>query len=171
MNVDYVRQMAQTGDVLLVKGTSAEQHAIQITCPPFCHVAQLLRLPSGGLMVAEMLEPHGYQTMLFDDWLSGRLSDGDMIYFGQAPDVVRRGGQAIIDRQSHYLDPTLRKYDFAALPLVWLSRITGKEYPVNGEVCSLLVGDNWEAAGYPIHGNPSPGSFLEMCDSISYLRP
>ncbi len=170
MNRQYVTTMAQTGDVLLVKGTSLEQQAIQLACPPFCHVAQLVRMPGGLLAVIEMLEPNGYQSMSFDDWFDARSAAGDSVYFGQAPDAVRQGGQAIINRQAVYRAAVARKYDFAALRVVWLSHITGKTYPVDGEVCSLLVGDDWEAAGYPVPGNPSPGAFLELCESVSYVR-
>ena len=167
MNAAYVKQMAQTGDVLLVRGTSSEQRAIQLACPPFCHVAQLVRLPT-ALMVVEILEPNGYQSMTFEDWMQVR--SGDEVFFGQAPDQVRKGGQAILNRQAVYQAHKDREYDFSALPLVWLSQVTGKTYVEGGEVCSLLIRDDWEAAGYKVPGDPSPGSFLALCESISPVR-
>ena len=169
MNADYVRNLAQTGDVLLVHGHSAEQIAIQVaTCSPFCHVAQLLRLPGGALVVCEMLEPNGYQSMTFDDWLNS-IAD-DSVYFGQAPDEVRRGSQAILNRQSVYKAAKEREYDFSALPMVWLSQITGKDYHPDGEVCSLLVADDWESTGFDVPGNAAPGSFLDLCESVARIK-
>lgn len=169
MNADYVRQLAQTGDVLAVHGSSLEQRGIQVaTVSPFCHVAMMVREPGGMLAVVETLEPHGFQSMSFDDWLASR--DGDHVFFCQAPDDVRRGSAAMISRLQIYQDAKAREYDFAALPLVWLSGITGKDYHPDGEVCSLLVADEWEAAGAQVPGNPSPGDFLFLCESASLIK-
>lgn len=170
MDVNLVKAFAQTGDVLLVHGQSLEQKAIQAaTISPYCHVAQLLRSPAGGLLVAEMMEPHGYQAMTLDDWMTTRDAS-DEIYWGAAPQKVRDNGAAILARQAVYADAAKREYDFSALPLVWLSNITGEEYNPNGEVCSLLVRDNWKQAGYEIQGDPAPGSFLKLCESVSFIR-
>jgi hypothetical protein len=168
VNAGQVKATAQTGDVLLVSGNDAEQVGIQIaTCSAFCHAALLVR-EGGQLIVAEFLEPDGYRTISFDDWLTERA--GQKIFYGVAPDTVRAGEPAMLAGLSKYTDPAARKYDFAALPLVWLSHVTGKDYHPSGEVCSLLVADEWETTGYKVGFDPAPADFLFLCESVAIIR-
>ena len=157
---------ATTGDCLLVHGHSVVQRAIQeATRSPFCHVALLVRT-AVGLLVAETVEGVGFQTMTLDDWLAGR--PGEDVFYGKAPAVVR-DNPAITTRLQRYTDPAARKYDYGALATVWLSWITGRTFPEDGEVCSLFVADMWAACGYVIPGNAAPGSFLYFCESLSHI--
>lgn len=168
MNADYVKATAQTGDGLGVHGSSAEQEVIQALTGILCHVAPLLRMPNGELIIAEMIEPHGYRTISFDDWMQERT--GQVIFFLQAPDAVRQGGDKIIARQALYKDAQARNYAFEDLPLVLLSQITGKKYDTGGEVCSEKYADDYAAAGQVVPGNPSPTDFVFLSESVAMLR-
>jgi hypothetical protein len=168
MNQAYVEQISQTGDVMLVHGDSAIQKAIEVgTSSAFCHVALLVRVP-GGLLISEMVEGVGYQSLSLTDWLAGRV--GESIFFGQAPGAVRQGGDEILAGLSKYDEAKACEYDYAALPLVWLSHLTGKTYGVGGEVCSLKVQHDWFNAGFTFSGDAAPADFLFQCESVSLLK-
>lgn len=168
MNLSDLRKRAATGDILLVHGNSFVQEGIQLATGIFCHVAQLFIPASGGLFVEEMLEGTGYQNMTLDDWLAGRPDD--KIYLGTAPPIVVDNGQKILDRFGFYIDHEHREYHYDELLKVLLFDKTGQVAPADGEVCSLLVIDNWRVAGYEFTGNPSPSDFLDLCESISFIR-
>ena len=167
MDVPYVKQNASTGDCLLVHGTNTVQEGIEVaTDSSFCHAALLVQTPV-GLMVAEMVEGTGFQSMSFDDWLSNRPTD--IVFYGLAPDVVRANGDRIIDSLKEYEDADKREYGYGELFEVWLSQFTEDKYPAKHEVCSLLVQHRWEIAGYPIQGMASPGSFLYLCQLVAKI--
>jgi len=160
MNITDLYKTAQTGDVLLVHGDSFVQAGIQQATGCFCHAAQIITPFPGSITVEETVEGIGYQNMTLEDWLSGRT--GQKIYFGQAPETVRSNKQLVIDRFTYYQDPEHRKYHYDELIKVWLFDTFDKTLPSDGEVCSLLVMDNWKAAGFSFVGNPSPSDFLDL---------
>lgn len=170
MNLSYVKTLAQTGDVLVVHGTSLVQEGIEIaTQSPFCHIALLVRPEPEVLLVCEMVEGIGYQSMTVEDWFAGRPDD--KVFFGQAPDLVRKNGAAILGSLSEYNNPERRKYGYPELFTVWLSGITKQTYETPHEVCSLFAQHRWQIAGYTTPGCAAPGDFLYFCESLSYIRP
>jgi hypothetical protein len=168
MNLRSVYDQAKTGDVLLVHGASFIQEGIQTFTGCFCHAAQIIIPPAGGIIVEETVEGVGYQNMTLEDWLSGRV--GQKIYYGKAPDAVIDGADKIMARFQYYDDPEKRKYHYDELFTVLRSTRTGEKYTTNGEVCSLLVQNNWAAAGYETPGNACPSDFLGLCESVSRIN-
>jgi hypothetical protein len=168
MDLTDLYKEAMTGDVLAVHGSSFVQEGIQQATGCFCHVAQVITPFPGSITVEETVEGIGYQNMTLEDWLAGRA--GQKIYFGQAPEIVRTNRQLIIDRFAYYQDPEHRKYHYDELIKVWLFDKFSQALPSDGEVCSLLVIDNWRAAGYSMAGNPSPSDFLDLAESVSRIN-
>jgi hypothetical protein len=170
VNLSYVKALAQTGDLLVVHGTDLVQRGIEeATRSPFCHIALLARPAPDALLVCEMVEGVGYQSMTIDDWFAGRPTD--KVFFGRAPDQVRQGGAAILGSLAEYNDPERRKYGYPELFAVWLSGLTGKTYDTPHEVCSLFAQHRWQIAGYVTPGCAAPGDFLYFCESLAYIKP
>lgn len=169
MNVNSLPQFACTGDVLLVHGQSEFQKIIQLdTISPFCHVAMIVVPQPGMLVVCEMVEEEGYQSMLLGDWFGGRPND--KVFFGRAPAIVRQNGKIIENSLQEYAVADKREYGYGELLKVWLSQFTGVDYETRHEVCSLFVQHRWEIAGYRIPGCAAPGHFLFECESVAFLR-
>lgn len=167
--VEDVVARAQTGDKLLVHGGDFVQELIEFdTQAPFCHVAVLVIPNPGEVLVTEFVEGTGYQSMTLDDWLSGRPND--FVFFGKAPVIVNQNAGAILADQAKFADPNKDKYDYAALPVVLLSEITGKTFDIKGNVCSLYGQHEDEIAGYPTPGNAAPGDFLYRCQYVAYIN-
>ena len=155
----------QTGDILLVHGTSFVQRGIEeATRSPFCHVALLVESPAGGFLVCEQVEGCGYQCMTLVDWQAGRPND--RVFVGTAPEAVHAGVAALMAA----LPTGPQDYGYAELFTVWLSGITGREYQTAHEVCSLFVQHKWEAAGYKTPGCAAPGDFLWWVTRLDRLQ-
>ena len=168
MNIADLPKLAMTGDVLLVHGQSNFQRVIQLdTVSPFCHVAMIVVPQPGMLVVCEMVEEEGYQSMLIADWFAGRPNDN--IFFGRAPAIVRQNGKIIENSLQEYAVADKRAYGYGELLKVWLSQFTGVDYETKHEVCSLFCAHRWEIAGYRIPGCPSPGDFLFHCRSVCFM--
>ena len=172
MDLATVKQIAQVGDALLCHDTDLTGRLIEkVTTGAFCHAAMIVIPNPGQILVSEMMQPAGYACMTIDDWFNERLQRGQKLFFGVAPKEVHDNPAPIMDRLQRYVDQKNRGYDFTALPLVWLSDITGKSYVTRGEVCSLFVQNCWEiATGVDIPGNASPSDFLYLCDSVALIR-
>ena len=169
MTLADILTTAQTGDVLLVHGNDTVQRLIEFdTVSPFCHVALLVIPFPGSLLVCEMVEGQGFQSMTVEDWFAGR--PGQNVFFGQAPDKVRAGGQLILDSLREYEDKDRQQYGYGELLTVFISQITGKDYETRHEVCSLFVQHRWAVAGYATAGCAAPGSFLFLCESVSLIK-
>jgi len=166
MDLNSLPNIALTGDILLVHGRRLEQEAIQImTCSPFCHVALLIGDVGGPYTVAEFIEPDGFAHTPLPDWLASR--DGEDIYFGQCPEIVAQNGLKIIGAIPQFEG---KKYDFADLPLAWLSEITGQTYESTPHICSFFVEEMWRLAGFATSGNLPPGGFLKAAEYVSYIN-
>ena len=153
---------------MAVHGRSEFQRLIQLdTVSPFCHVALIVRPQPELVVVCEMVEGEGYQSMLLADWVAGRPND--VLFFGRAPAVVRQHANIILNSLREYAVKDKQEYGYGELLKVWLSQFTGVDYETRHEVCSLFVQHRWEIAGCRIEGCSAPGVFLFECESVARL--
>ena len=165
MDYSALRQMAASGDVLIVRGG----RLIRIlTAESFSHVALLVwEADCGGLWVYEFVETGGYQAMPFSQWLA--LREGQAVFYGQAPDIVRAHPALVVEAAHAYRakHPLRRWYGWLSLPKVWLSQLIGRRVPVRTTVCSTFVQHIWERAGYDCMGRTAdPGDIAMECNHL-----
>ncbi|HMM59450.1 MAG TPA: hypothetical protein PKC25_04875, partial [Candidatus Rifleibacterium sp.] len=88
-----LREIAKTGDIILLGGTGVVSRIIRVlTGQSISHVAALFWL-DGGLFIAEMVEGVGYQIVPASQRLSAMKG---IVYFGQAPKVVQDDPDSIM---------------------------------------------------------------------------
>jgi hypothetical protein len=169
--MDYLqlRHTATTGDVLGVKGTGLFSKIVHFfTKEDFTHVA-LLVWHGTGLWVYEFVEGTGYQCMPASQWY--KLRNGQNIFFGKSPIIVRTRPHKVIDLASSFrASESAQKYGLYTLFLVWLSQKTGKEYKVVRNVCSTFVQTVWEGCGISIDKNSTPGSIMKISKCYGPLQ-
>lgn len=163
-----LRHLAQTGDVLLVRGNTLVR---VLSASSFSHVAVLVWMPDGGLWVFEFVEGVGYQAMPASQWFAARK--GQAVYHCQAPLIVRRNAAEVRKHVLTYRDGRRikRRYGWLSLVTVWLSQVTGRRIPVWAKVCSTFAQEVWERAGYTgFTRTADPDDFVEHCLHIAQVR-
>jgi len=167
MTYAEMREIAETGDVLLVRGNMLVRI---FSAESYSHVALLVWLDdgSGGLWVFEFVEGKGFQAMPASQWFAGRSRQ--RIYYGTAPEVVRFNGSVAKNLALSYRvkRPVRRVYGYLSLLVVWASQVTGLRLPVWLRVCSTFVQECWEATGYTgLKRTADPGDIAEVCQSLT----
>ena len=163
MTYQELRQVAMTGDVLLVRGNLLVR---MLTAESYSHVALLLWEEQGGLWVYEFVEGKGYQSMPASQWFAARR--GQEIYHGEAPETVHAMPWQVVTAARAYRDRRFAKrYGWLSLAKVWISQLIGCRVPVRMRVCSTFVQECWEAAGYDgLKRTADPGDIAMECDTL-----
>lgn len=162
------REVAQTGDVLLVRGSLLVRI---FSAESISHVALVVWMPNGGLWVFEFVEGVGYQGLPASEWFERRKDQ--TILHGVAPKSVRIYAFKIVEFVTSYRNKNSwkKKYGWGTLLVVWLSQITGRKYNTLMEVCSTFVQEAWEHAKYMGFTKVAdPGEFLLHCSSYKPVR-
>ena len=165
MTYQELRQLAMTGDVLLVRGSMWVR---LLTAESYSHAALLVWDEADGLWVYEFLEGQGYQSMPASQWFEERAGRGQELYYGEAPEIVRAQPWRVTQAARSYRDRGLRRrYGWLSLLTVWWSQIRGKRLPVWFRVCSTFVQECWEAAGFQeFERTADPGDIAMVCDTL-----
>ena len=165
MTYQELRQVAMTGDVLLVRGSMWVR---LLTAESYSHAALLVWDEADGLWVYEFLEGQGYQSMPASQWFEERAGRGQELYYGEAPEIVRAQPWRVTQAARSYRDRGLRRrYGWLSLLTVWWSQIRGKRLPVWFRVCSTFVQECWEAAGFQeFERTADPGDIAMVCDTL-----
>lgn len=174
MTYDEMRKIAQSGDVLLVRGNALVR---VFSAESVSHIAVLVWMPamhgprSGGLWVFEFVEGTGYQSLPASQWFAQRR--GQLIFYGRAPYSVTTYPDRVFSMATRYryLDGERRRYGWLSLATVWMSQILDRRLPVWAKVCSTFAQEVWEFAGY--HGlrrTADPGDFVEHCQSLTRIE-
>jgi hypothetical protein len=169
MTYSEMRQLAQTGDVLLVEGKGFFSKMVRVvTGESISHVALLFWL-DGGLFVAEMIEGKGYQIMPASQWFPRAAGP---VLFGAAPVSVQSRGDTILAIIASYRDTKKKqRYGYLSLLKVWWAQITGQQIKVHQRVCSTFVQDVWEQCGFHFAQLADPGDYLALCRYVCAVEP
>lgn len=165
MNYQDLRWLAQTGDVLLVRGSMWVR---LLTAESYSHVGLLIWDGDDGLWLYEFVEGEGYRSLPASQWFKERAGRGQEIYYGEAPEIVRAQPWWVIQAARAYRDRGLRRrYGWLSLLTVWWSQIRGKRLPVWFRVCSTFVQECWEAARFQgFERTADPGDIAAACGSL-----
>lgn len=163
-----LREIAKTGDIILLEGTGIVSRIIRVlTGQSISHVAALFWL-DGGLFIAEMVEGVGYQIVPASQRLSAMKG---IVYFGSAPKVVQDATDSIMGVICSYrTDKTKQGYGYLSLIKVWWAQIRRKPYRTRGKVCSTFVQELWESAGYHFDQLADPGDYVRRCRYVARLE-
>lgn len=163
-----IREIAKTGDLLLVNGDTFVSKLIRyFTEESFSHVAMLFWLDK-NLFVAEMIEGVGFRISPASQWVN--LVGGE-IYYGESPSEVNCD-ELIIDKKilSYRADLKKQEYGYLSLILIYISQYTGLKVNSAKKVCSTFVQDIWESCGVKFDRMSDPGDFEDFCTKIIKLE-
>ncbi len=165
---------AQNGDVLLVKGERGISRWIRIlTGESYSHVAVLVWVvvgPIRELFVYEFVEGTGYQVMTLGKWIESR--QGQMVFYGVAPDVVREHPDAVAHAAESFRDASRfrRSYGYLSLAKIWVSQLIRRPISVMQKACSTYAQYVWRGARYDnIKRTADPGDIAEHCRALHPL--
>lgn len=170
MTYEKMRRLAESGDLLLVRGNRAVRI---LSSESFSHIAVLVWMPAnddpkgGGLWVFEFVEGAGFQSMPASQWFNQR--QGQKVFCGEAPPIVASNPATVFAASTSYRDatPARRRYGWLSLVTVWVSQILRRRLPVHGKVCSTYAQEIWEATGYDgFKLTADPGNFVDHCRTI-----
>ena len=177
---DAVKQM-QTGDVLLVQGSSQFSHLIEeATESKFSHAAIFYRDGTVN-MVAEENERDGgegvrilnagFQTVPLNQWL---LQQSGPVYWGQSKDVVRQNPSHTLELIEYYKEHgTAGHYGFLSLIPILISHLTGVDLriPPWSEVCSSLDAEILQKDGdTAVKSASTPQDIADSAVSLTLLE-
>jgi len=167
MRYSQMRQVAHTGDVLLVEGQGWVSRLIRmLTGQNISHVAVLVWI-GNALWVAEMKEFFGYRLRPASLWVEDTLP-GAVVYYGEAPVVVQMAG-GDMDAHDVIFFYRNRRYSYRSLVRVWWAQVRRKKIE-SGLVCSTFVQKVWEASGMTFKQTADPGDYMRLCQMTMPLR-
>jgi len=167
MQYAEMRQVAHTGDVLLVEGQGWVSRLIRmLTGQNISHVAVLVWF-GNTLWVAEMKEFFGYRLRPASLWVEDTLP-GAVVYYGEAPVIVQTAGDDM-DSFSVITSYRNRRYSYRSLFLVWWAQVRRKKIE-SGLVCSTFVQKVWESCGKKFNQTADPGDYMRLCQTTTPLR-
>lgn len=168
MTYNEARLSIKTGDVALVKGLRSIRVA---TGESYSHVGLFVWIEGPGLWVYEFVEGIGFHALPASQWFRQRA--GQIIYWGEAPALVRDNGPMVSAAAVDYRTgrPITRWYGWLSLPVIWLSQVLNQRLPVWLRVCSTYVQECWEAAGYKrLTRTADPGDIAENCQRLTRIN-
>ncbi|PLY02754.1 MAG: hypothetical protein C0622_05240 [Desulfuromonas sp.] len=163
MTYEQIRNQAQTGGVLAVRGTGTVSKVIRVvTGESHSHVAMLVWLDD-GLYVFEFVEFVGFQILPASEWL--RRRQGQDIIYCSPPRHVAANPDRVKAAAISYRNASVaaRWYGYISLFLILYSQITGRKVHVIQKVCSTFVQECWAAAGHRLKRTADPGDIVEAC--------
>lgn len=170
------QEHAETGDLFVIQGKGIVSRMIRaFTGQSFSHVGVLAFLDENKtcLMVVEMREFRGWQTMRASDWYEDATEDGALVFYVKRPPEATDS----IEMFDYLFARRKFKYDYLGLIKIWWSAFRLRSFRKHidkrtSEVCSTFAAGCWAKGGWQKPDQDfNPGTFLAHGNWTTVVTP